>query len=157
MHCPTQPSRRLAELPAVQPPRDPGARVGDGERQEVAELLGDAAAAGYLSLAELDERLATAWGATTGAGLAVAEAGLPAELRRDRARRLAAAQARRAARAGLVPHLVAYLSVMLLLVTLWLVAGLAGHGWYPWPLWPALGWGIGIAQHVRHAAAAPAP
>jgi hypothetical protein len=161
MHCRSQPWHRSTELTAAHRPRDPETRdpetrVGDGERQAVAELLGDAAAAGYLSLDELDERLSTTWRATTGAELALAEAGLPTELRRDRARRQATAQARRAARAGLVPHLVAYLSVMLLLVTVWLVVGLAGNGWYPWPLWPALGWGIGIAQHVRHATATPA-
>jgi hypothetical protein len=156
MHCRTHPPHRLAELTTSRPQRDPDARVGDGERHEVAELLGDAAAAGYLQLDELDERLATAWRATTGAELAAAEVGLPAGLRRERARREAAERARRTARTALVPHLAAYVGVMLLLVAVWLAVGLAGNGWYPWPLWPALGWGIGIASHVRHAVAAPA-
>lgn len=156
MHCRTRSPHATAELTAAPRTRDPEARVGDGERQAVAELLGDAAAAGYLSLDELDERLATAWGATTGAELATAEAGLPAELRGERARRQAAERARQVARAGLVPHLVAYVGVMLLLVGIWLAVGLAGNGWYPWPVWPALGWGIGVASHLRHAVAAPA-
>lgn len=45
----------------------------------------------------------------------------------------------------MVPHLVAYVGVMVLLVLIWLLVGVNGGGWYPWPMWPALGWGAGIA------------
>ena len=33
---------------------------------------------------------------------------------------------------------------MALLWTIWLVTG-AG---YPWPIWPMLGWGVGVAGHA---------
>ena len=42
---------------------------------------------------------------------------------------------------------------MVLLLTIWLAVGLTGGGWYPWPVWPALGWGIGVVGHVRSARA----
>ena len=41
-------------------------------------------------------------------------------------------------------HLRAYLMVMALLVAIWLVTG-AG---YFWPIWPILGWGIGVMSHA---------
>ena len=40
---------------------------------------------------------------------------------------------------------------MLLLTSIWLVVGLTAAAWYPWPLWPALGWGIGVTAHLRAA------
>lgn len=42
-------------------------------------------------------------------------------------------------------HLVAYVLVNAALWVLWIVvAGADGH---PWPIWPTLGWGIGLALH----------
>ncbi len=41
-------------------------------------------------------------------------------------------------------HLLAYVSVNLLLVAIWFAAG----GGFFWPIFPILGWGIGIAFHV---------
>lgn len=143
------------QRPAAPARLEPGARVGDRDRQRTAELLGDAAAAGLLGLEELDARLARVWRARTGADLAVLEADLPATLRGQRDRREAAARAREVARAGLGHHLAAYAAVMALLVAIWLAVGLSGGDWYPWPVWPALGWGIGVVGHVR-AARAPA-
>lgn len=43
---------------------------------------------------------------------------------------------------------------MLLLVAIWLAVGVTAGSWYPWPVWPALGWGIGVVGHVRTARAA---
>jgi class 3 adenylate cyclase len=40
-------------------------------------------------------------------------------------------------------HLAVYTSVNLLLVAIWA----AGGGGYFWPIWPILGWGIGLACH----------
>lgn len=45
---------------------------------------------------------------------------------------------------GLTAHLVAYVSVNLVLVAIWWVTG-AG---FFWPVFPILGWGIGLAFHV---------
>ena len=41
-------------------------------------------------------------------------------------------------------HLRSYLLVMALLVAIW---ALTGAGYF-WPVWPALGWGIGILSHA---------
>ena len=129
------------------------ARVSDHDRQRTAALLSDAAGAGLLTLDELDRRLAWAWSATTGGDLAVLEADLPTSVRRARDRRDAALRAREVARAGLAAHLMSYAVVMVLLVTIWLVVGFTAGGWYPWPMWPALGWGIGVVGHLRAARA----
>jgi hypothetical protein len=116
-------------------------------------LLAEAAGRGHLDLAQLDARLAAVWAAGTRAELAAVEADLPASLRADRDRRERAERARHEARAGLGRHLGSYLAVMALLVGIWLVAGLSGAGWYPWPLWPALGWGFAVVGQVRTARA----
>lgn len=127
--------------------------AGDGDRQRTADLLTRATARGYLGLAELDERLGRAWAARTTGDLSALEADLPAAVRVERDREEAASRARTAARAGLAAHVGTYLAVMLLLVVLWLVGGASGAGWYPWPVWPALGWGFAVAGHVRAARA----
>jgi hypothetical protein len=128
-------------------------RVGDADRQRTAVLLGDSAAAGLLTLDELDDRMARTWSASTGAELAAVEADLPPALRVEREQRESALRARAAARASLGRHLTSYAVVMSLLVTIWLVVGMSAGAWYPWPVWPALGWGIGVVGHVRAASA----
>lgn len=40
---------------------------------------------------------------------------------------------------------------MTALVAVWAAVGLAAHAWYPWPIWPALGWGLGVFRHWRAA------
>ena len=54
------------------------------------------------------------------------------------------AEKRLKARREFQHHLTAYLIVMTALVVIWVITG-AG---YFWPIWPMLGWGIGIAFHV---------
>ena len=130
---------------------EPEALVGDADRQRTADLLARAAGTGHLPLDQLDARMAGAWSARTGADLAILEADLPKSLRVERDRQAEAARRRAAARAGLRGHLLTYLAVMVLLVVVWVVAGLNGAGWYPWPLWPALGWGIAVAGQARAA------
>jgi hypothetical protein len=48
------------------------------------------------------------------------------------------------AKRGLAAHLLAYVTVNILLVGVWAVTG-AG---FFWPIFPILGWGIGVAFHV---------
>ena len=58
-----------------------------------------------------------------------------------------------AAKAAWAAHLGAYVSVNVMLVVIWLLAG-AG---YFWPIWPMMGWGIGIVSHgMAHAAGSSA-
>ena len=156
MLCTPHRSRRLPVSPSgaghttgeVEPSRDPHARIGDPDRQRSADLLVAAAGTGHLRLDEVDERLAAVWAATTSGQLSAATAGLLGQVHEARRRSEAAAAERTAARA----HLRTYVAVMLLLVALWFAIALAGGGWYPWPVWPALGWGLGVARHVRAAA-----
>lgn len=48
------------------------------------------------------------------------------------------------ARMGFIIHLVMYLVVNTGLFVLWRLSG--AH--YPWFLWPAIGWGIGLVAHA---------
>ncbi len=142
--------------PTRRAPADPDARIGDAERDETVTLLGDAAAEGYLTPDELDTRLETALTARTQADLQPLRADLPPDWLALRHRRAAAVASRRSARAALRPRVSAYLAVMALLVAIWLGVGAVTGAWYPWPIWPALGWGISMAGQVRSAMARPA-
>lgn len=57
------------------------------------------------------------------------------------------AEARKSIRAKreLQVHLTSYAIVISALVVIWLVTSAPG---YFWPIWPMMGWGIGIAFHV---------
>jgi hypothetical protein len=143
-------------VPAGDPARAGEERAGDRDRQRTADLLALATGRGHLRIDELDERLAAVWAATSTGELALLERDLPHAVREELARREAALHARTAARAGLLGHVRSYAAVMVLLVGIWLSVGLASGGWYPWPVWPALGWGLAVAGHVR-AARAPLP
>ncbi len=48
------------------------------------------------------------------------------------------------AKRGFRGHFVVYLAVNALLVAIWAITS-AG---YFWPVWPMLGWGIGVAAHA---------
>lgn len=48
---------------------------------------------------------------------------------------------------GFKANLISYVSVNLLIFVIWLVVALAGGTWFPWFLFPLLGWGIGVAFH----------
>ena len=50
-------------------------------------------------------------------------------------------------------HAVRYLAVMALLVAVW---ALTGAGYF-WPVWPMLGWGIGLLSHSGRGRGGPLP
>lgn len=124
----------------------PQHRASDADREEVVSLLRAAVGAGLLDPEELAERTGAALSAKTGGELGPPTADLPPGW--IRAERRAHRRPERA-RAQLTHHVGTYAAVMALLVTIWLVVALAAGAWYFWPVWPALGWGIGLVSHAR--------
>lgn len=116
----------------------PEMRASDADRDRVVETLRDHGAAGRLTTDELEERTDLALAARTNGELDALLTDLPSDQDRHRA-----AARREAARGGFRDHLRVYLMVMALLVAIWALTGMG----YFWPVWPALGWGIGIACH----------
>jgi Domain of unknown function (DUF1707)/2TM domain len=106
----------------------------DAERDRTAERLRAAAAEGRLTSEELEERLETAFSSRTEAELEPLVADLPA------ASVSTPPAARRERRHWDSDHVRAYLGVSLMLVAIW---ALTGAGYF-WPIWPMLGWGIGV-------------
>jgi hypothetical protein len=98
----------------------------DADRERIAERLRTAAGEGRLTPAELEERLERAFSARTDAELRPLVADLPSPPREPRPRDHS--------------HVRAYVSVCLMLVVIW---ALTGAGYF-WPIWPILGWGIGV-------------
>jgi hypothetical protein len=45
-------------------------------------------------------------------------------------------------------HLVSFLAVNAMLWGVWLVIALSAGAWFPWPVFPTLGWGVGLAIHA---------
>ena len=124
-------------------PLTPAVRAGDRDRDRTASQLGSALAQGYLDMAEYESRLQSAFAAHTTAELRDLVADLPlAQLRRTDPRRREAR--RKAARRGVHIHLAGYLAMVVIVLTVWLAVGLTAGAWYFWPIWPIIGWGIGV-------------
>jgi len=128
-------------------PSDSAVRVGDAERGYTADHLGQAFTQGYLSMEEYETRLAGAFEAQTAGALRDLLTDLPVAqiIKRDPRRR---EQRSAAARRGVLIHLGAYLAVSVLMIAVWLVTAVFAGAWYFWPVWPILGWGIGILSHA---------
>ena len=135
-------------------------RVSDEQRERVVRDLTRHCGDGRLTLDELEERVAEAYAAMTKAELAHAMRHLPPEPRpsgppvrvKPSSPERAAAPARPTRRRRQTPaeialraHLHTYLSVMALLVAIWFLTSPFG---YFWPIWPAMGWGVGLAIHA---------
>ncbi len=115
------------------PSPEPALRASDAEREHHAEILREHAAQGRLTVEELDERLDRVYAARTHGELAPVVADLP---------RPEAPSPPRPRRARRRPDIVPFLLVNLMLVAIWAMTG-AG---YFWPIWPILGWGLGLAM-----------
>jgi hypothetical protein len=122
-------------------------RAGDRDRERTAGQLGQALSQGYLAMDEYETRLQATFAAHTTAELRQLVADLPVgQLRRNDPQRQAAR--RRAARLGVRIHLGAYLTMVVIVLTVWLAVGLTAGAWYFWPIWPILGAGIGDVAHA---------
>ena len=113
-------------------------RVSDTEREHAAANLREHASAGRLTMDELDGRLGTALTARTRRELDALFEDLPARPRREPSSRA------RAKTLGVRIHAGAYLWATLAMIAVWATTGTG----YFWPLWPILGWGIGVASHA---------
>ena len=121
---------------------DAGIRASDGERDHVIALLREAAGEGRLDVDELEGRLERAHAARTRADLAVLTRDLP------RTVPASARPVRRSPQRGeFRRHASVFVLVNVLLFTIWAASG----GGYFWPVWPMLGWGIGLAKHASAA------
>lgn len=121
--------------------------AGTRDRERTADLLGQALAQGYLQIDEYDRRLQTVFQTQTADELDELLVGLPLDqIRRHDPRRRAARVA--AARRGLRAHLVAYLAMVVVVLTVWAAVALTTDATYFWPIWPILGAGIGLGSHA---------
>ena len=122
----------------------------DDDRQRVMDLLQSHYVAGRLDQRELEERVERALGARTLADLDGLLADLPRTdtPARERSPRNGhcewSAQAQHGGQKSFRAHATSYLLVMVMLVAIW---ALTTPGGYFWPVWPMLGWGIGLASH----------
>ncbi|CAA9505270.1 MAG: hypothetical protein AVDCRST_MAG30-2162 [uncultured Solirubrobacteraceae bacterium] len=123
----------MAEPPAI--------RASDAERERVASALSAHAGDGRLTVEELDERTAAAYSARTLPELAALTADLPAIATAPAATVAVATPEEEELRDEFRSHLTTYVLVQLLLVGIWAASG-AG---YFWPIFPMLGWGVGVA------------
>ncbi len=112
-------------------------RASNSDRERVAAMLRQHYSEGRLTLGEFEDRIEKTYGSRTVGELDELTRDLPAQATSKPA---GPTSRRRAAR----NHVVTYLLVMLLLVAIW---ALSGAGYF-WPLWPMLGWGIGVASDV---------
>ncbi|MGY4654212.1 DUF1707 domain-containing protein [Mycobacterium sp. URHB0021] len=125
----------------------PTVRAGDHDREETANQLAQALTQGYLAMDEYESRLQAAFTSNTTAELRHLVADLPlAQLRRNDPRRCEAR--RRAARRGVQIHLAGYLTMVVIVLSVWLAVGFGAGAWYFWPIWPILGAGIGVIGHA---------
>lgn len=111
-------------------------RVSDRDRERVVELLSHHAGEGRLDADELDGRIERALAARTRGELA--------EVTRDLPDVGGGGEARRRDRkwSPLAHHLAPFVAVNLVLIVVWAASG-AG---YFWPIWPMLGWGLGLVK-----------
>jgi hypothetical protein len=136
-------------------PTDPQRRVGDAERDETITLLNDAAAEGYFTPDELDERVSVALTARTAGDLTALLQDLPPERRALRSGPGRGSRANAQTKNAIRGEIVTYLRVMAIVLIIWLIVGIAAGAWYFWPIWPALGWGVALVARVGMAVRAP--
>jgi hypothetical protein len=101
-------------------------RASEAEREATVAELRAHAATGRLDADELEERVGAAFAARTREELADLSDDLPALPEREFGQ-----------------HLRVFVAVQLMLVAIW---ALTGAGYF-WPVWPFMGWGIGLVVH----------
>jgi hypothetical protein len=163
MHGPLHPQSREPHTRVVglrdtgETDADRRLRASDDDRRRVTDLLQAHYVAGRLVQTEFEGRLQEAVAARTLGDLdalltdlpALGASGADAESQQDHPSRRERRQRRKhvAGHCGeqsFRGHATSYLLVMGLLVAIW---ALTSPGGYFWPVWPMLGWGIGLVAH----------
>jgi hypothetical protein len=120
---------------------EPHLRAGDADRAAVASVLGQAMAAGRLTVDEYDERLTRVFAAKTYGELAELTADLPGQQSR-RAVTSSPVPAYRHGCGGARSPWAAWRSVAIIVVGIWLATSLAANALLPfWPVWVLVPWG----------------
>ncbi len=117
-------------------------RASDADREHVARILRAAAAEGLLTLDEADERLATVYAARFRTELEPVTTDLPYGGTRLLEN---TPEARVAARAGLVRHVITVVVVAAALLTAWVLSGAD----FFWPAWPLAFMAFSVFMHAR--------
>lgn len=60
----------------------------------------------------------------------------------------ARAEKRVEAKIGFHRHLASYVIINTFIILIWLIVGFTSHTWWPWFIFPLVGWGIGLAFHA---------
>jgi hypothetical protein len=122
---------------------EPHLRAGDADRAAVASVLGQAMAAGRLTVDEYDERLTRVFAAKTYGDLAELTADLPGQQpRRAVTPSPSGAPAFRHGCGGARSPWAAWRSVAVIVLGIWLATSLAANVLLPfWPMWVLLPWG----------------
>jgi uncharacterized protein DUF1707 len=125
-------------------------RIGDAEREQVAQRLHVHVGSGRLDLAEFEQRIDAAYQARTRGELAAVLADLPERIERPRpAARPVAGRIAAAAWAN-------WLFVGVITVVIWAATSLgAGELLYFWPIWVIGPWGAALAMGTFAVAATP--
>src|SRR3954465_3865808 len=126
--------RHRSEVPRTARFESDDVRASDAEREEAISALRTHAGDGRLDVEELDQRVESAYAAKTRRELVPLTRDLPRAPRPPRDERR-----------EFTEHLRFYLTVMALLVVIWALTGMG----YFWPIWPIVGWGVGIVSHAN--------
>jgi hypothetical protein len=122
-------------------------RAGDHDRQKTAARLGQALAQGYLEMDEYEQRVQAVFQTHTTGQLRQLLADLPLDrIRRADPRRRAARMA--AARRGVRIHFGAFVTMTIVVLTVWAAVAATTSAAYFWPIWPILGAAIGLISHA---------
>jgi hypothetical protein len=132
--------------------RTPTVRASDADRERTVAQLRQHLADGRLAMEEFSDRVDEAYQAKTTADLQVVLRELPHVQVRDPASPEQRAQANaleRKRKRELRNSIASYVIVNSFLVAIWLVTSLAsGEILFFWPIFPLLGWGIGVASQA---------
>ncbi len=127
-------------------------RASDADRERAVAALRDHFGAGRLSDDELAQRIADAYASKTVAELDELMLDLPshqsalpaASAQREAPVRRTRTKAGQALAMSVRIHATIYVVVNVMLIAIWAATG----GGYFWPIWPLMGWGIGLGCHA---------